>query len=127
VDEVLIYPRRRTALVAVVLLGVFVAWAAVILYDHHGLHHIGYSDGKLLVFAPFALFVFLNNVRQINSGLPRLRISNDGIEGRFRARGMASSFALRSSSMSANGSFASRGTAGGARAPRSEPGRELRR
>jgi hypothetical protein len=83
VDELLIYPRRRTALVALSLLGVFVVWAAVILYDHHGLHHIGYSDGKLLVFAPIALVIFLNNVRQINSGLPRLRISNDGIEGRF--------------------------------------------
>jgi hypothetical protein len=35
------------------------AWAAVLLVQHHGLHHVGFDDGRLLVVAPIVAVALL--------------------------------------------------------------------
>src|SRR5262249_47418222 len=83
VNEVEFYPSRRGTVLGLVFAVLVAAWAALILVQHHGLHHIGYQDGKLLVIVPILGVVVWNRLRQTARGNPRLRISGDGVEGTF--------------------------------------------
>jgi hypothetical protein len=82
-DDLLFYPSRRGSAAIFVAIATVVVWAAVILIQHGGLHHLSFSDGKMLILAPLILVAYSNRWRQVREKLPRLRVSPEGIEGRF--------------------------------------------